>query len=485
MSRAKMRRFSTGLRLGSAVMLLAIGIFGAEGVVDTWRRDAGNQQREGLMLQLAEYRGRLESAVSSTVYLASGLIGFVRSVPDPSPVQVRTALGAIYESDDRIRNLGLAPANILRFIYPLEGNEAALGLVYEEQAEQWPDVLRAIESRRPVLAGPVKLVQGGRAIINRTPVFLDDGQYWGLISIVIDLDALLASVGLSAGGARTTVGIFAGPGADQIDAWLLGDQDVLARDPVSMSVNVPGESWTMLTAPAGGWDDFSGQVLALRLLLYSVLLGGVAFLLSLAEGRARAREMAKELTQLNAKLATSNDALEYLSRYDALTNVANRRYFDDHYPNIWAQCRRNKLPLSVLMVDVDHFKSINDRYGHQVGDVCLQRVAGLISSSLQREEDFVARYGGEEFIVVGAGLNDVQASALGDKIRRHISGTLIDPDAARIEPFRMTASVGVSTALELEGIEPADLCRAADAALYEAKHAGRNCVRQQAPRKSS
>ncbi len=466
------------IRAGATLVVFAIAALGVENVIATWLSNASHEQREVALGKVAELRAGLENSLSSTIYLASGLSAFIRSVEAPTEEQIRRALRAVYETDGRIRNIGLAPDNVLRYIYPLESNRAALGLRYEDVPEQWPEVRRAMMSGRAVLAGPLELKQGGQAMINRTPVFLESGEYWGLVSIVIDLDRLLqlAKYNESDGFA---LGVMVGTTLSPDARWLMASYAAVSDAPVSMVIELPGTSWTVFAAPKKGWEDFSRQVWTMRALLYGVLLLGLIFALTLLEGRARARRMADELHQLNAQLATSNDALEYLSRYDALTNVANRRYFDDSYPRIWGQCRRHGLPLSILMVDVDHFKKINDTYGHQLGDVCLQRVASRINYCLQRADDFVARYGGEEFIVVAAGLDSEQARALGDKIRRQVAGTLIEPTDARIEPFRMTVSVGVATVLVQDHIEPEELCRAADLALYAAKNSGRNCVRHQ------
>ncbi len=94
---------------------------------------------------------------------------------------------------DYIKNIGLAPGNVLLFVYPIKGNEKALGLDYTKNAKQWPAVKMAIEERRTVVAGPVNLVQGGRAFISRTPIYVtlsdgEKGRYWGLSSIVIDME---------------------------------------------------------------------------------------------------------------------------------------------------------------------------------------------------------------------------------------------------------------------------------------------------------
>lgn len=462
-------------RNGLALLLLVVGLAAAELIVSNWARNAQHQQREIVVVRAAELRASLENAISSTAYLAQGLSAFVRSVEVLEPQQVNRALSVIYEADGRIRNIGLAPDNVLKFVYPVKGNEAAVGLRYADVPAQWPSVAQAMESKRSVLAGPVNLVQGGTAIINRTPVFLESEQYWGIISLVIDLEPLLEQAGIINRGDGLRVQVI-GDRSSQNSGVVMGDGPIDSASAVRMPIRVPGGTWSLLALPRQGWQAFSQAAWALRVQLYLVVAVMVGFVLLLLNGQAQARVMARDLQQLNDDLAASNEALEYMSRYDALTNVANRRYFDEMLARSWANCRRNDLPMSVLMVDVDHFKSINDNFGHETGDACLVRIAALILNTLRRADDFVARYGGEEFVVMAAGLNGQQATILAERIRAAIGGTLIEHREKDKPPLRMTVSVGVSTRDASNDMKATDLCREADEALYTAKRTGRNKV---------
>lgn len=460
------------------VLLLALELFYlVEVMLDDRRRVLENQQRDMVAELAARERARIEYALSSTVYLAQGLVAFTRSVDQPSEAQINRALQTIYEADARIRNIGLAPDNVLAYVYPLEGNRAALGLRYADLPAQWPSVQQAMASRQTVVTGPVKLVQGGRAVISRTPVYLKDGSYWGLISIVIDLDALLQAQdsGSNTDAVRFRILGDAVDGAER--AVMLDDGPLAIRAAVQMPLHVGAADWLLLAEPEGGWDRFDQAILIWRLQLYAGAVALSIFLFVILHSRAEAKRLADELRESNRHLAASNDALEYLSRYDPLTNVANRRYFDEVLLRALGQCRRHRLPLAILMVDLDHFKGINDNYGHAVGDDCLIRVASLITQVLQRAEDLVARFGGEEFIVLAQGLNEAQAVALGERIRRVIAGTLIEHDRADLDPLRITASIGLVSAVPDHAMSGEEICRRADEALYAAKKGGRNQVK--------
>jgi len=172
--------------------------------------------------------------------------------------------------------------------------------------------------------------------------------------------------------------------------------------------------------------------------------------------------------------------LENLSITDALTGVANRRHLEWRLSEEIERARRYRYPLSLLMVDIDHFKQINDTYGHQVGDAVLQQLAYRLRNTLRRT-DFVARYGGEEFIVLAPQTPVDRALILAERLRQRIASEpiLVASDLQ----LPVTVSVGVAVFPDHAQNE-SELVRAADAALYRAKQAGRNCVRVFEPNKS-
>jgi two-component system, cell cycle response regulator len=156
---------------------------------------------------------------------------------------------------------------------------------------------------------------------------------------------------------------------------------------------------------------------------------------------------------------------------DALTQVHNRRYLDERMAAEFAYSRRHLSPLSVLLVDLDHFKDINDRLGHLAGDAVLRVVAGAMQRML-RTEDLVARYGGEEFCIVARGTDARNATIVAERVRRMVEGLSIPWEH---KPIRVTLSVGVATMDTAHPFaSPSALLAAADAALYRAKQGGRN-----------
>ena len=172
-------------------------------------------------------------------------------------------------------------------------------------------------------------------------------------------------------------------------------------------------------------------------------------------------------------LKVSGD-LERASLTDALTQVANRMQFDRQYAREWSRaCRRND-GLAVLLIDLDHFKTVNDTYGHQAGDLVLQHVAIALQQTLHRAGDSVARYGGEEFVVLLPDTDLDGAAGVVQRILKNVANVTLKIDNADL---RVTCSVGYAWTHPDQRTQPAELIKQADAALYEAKAAGRNQAR--------
>jgi diguanylate cyclase (GGDEF)-like protein/PAS domain S-box-containing protein len=173
------------------------------------------------------------------------------------------------------------------------------------------------------------------------------------------------------------------------------------------------------------------------------------------------------------------DQLAQQAMFDGLTGIHNRRAFDEAIARESRIALRDGLPLSLILIDIDHFKLLNDHYGHQLGDDCLRAVASSIRASVKRSQDFVARYGGEEFAALLPATDMAGAAIVANEIRAAVEDLKI-PNAGNVSAGRViTVSCGVSTSLCRRGgtVElPAGLVSVADSALYKAKSKGRNCV---------
>jgi diguanylate cyclase (GGDEF)-like protein len=166
--------------------------------------------------------------------------------------------------------------------------------------------------------------------------------------------------------------------------------------------------------------------------------------------------------------------LERLATYDGLTGIVNRRGFDARLQSEWSRASREHTPLSLLMIDVDHFKRYNDTYGHQMGDECLKKIAKSLSRAAFRPSDLIARYGGEEFAIVLPAIDEEGARVVAARIRDVVATLGITHSGG--EGGIVTVSIGVSSLSPDDKMKPEELIALADRALYQAKRIGRDCI---------
>lgn len=179
-------------------------------------------------------------------------------------------------------------------------------------------------------------------------------------------------------------------------------------------------------------------------------------------------ELEQRVEERTLELSIANQKLQRLSEIDTLTNIPNRRRFDQVFEKEWSEAVQRHQPLSLMIIDIDHFKKLNDTYGHQYGDECIKEVAGIIEKS-KREQDILARYGGEEFTVISPNTSEEGIFALAQRMRKRVEG-------APLKKCQITISIGVATIYPKKEGDPRKLLEIADQALYEAKNSGRNKV---------
>ena len=174
---------------------------------------------------------------------------------------------------------------------------------------------------------------------------------------------------------------------------------------------------------------------------------------------------------LNLKI--KNDMLEKLSMYDGLTNIKNRRFFDETFEKTFSEIKRDKKSLAVLMIDIDFFKPYNDNYGHGQGDETLRKVAKALEKTIKRASDFVARYGGEEFVILLKDINKDGVEAVANNLLNAVRELKITHEFSKIENY-VTVSIGVSYYNSSSDITKLELLLKADETLYNVKNSGRN-----------
>jgi len=168
--------------------------------------------------------------------------------------------------------------------------------------------------------------------------------------------------------------------------------------------------------------------------------------------------------------------IEQISLTDTLTKIPNRRYFDNQMTTEWKRAIREGLPIGMIMIDADHFKKFNDTYGHQQGDVVLQTLAHVISTSIRRGTDFAARWGGEEFAVLLPNTETDGIMKVAENIRMNVEKTDIPSIVDASKGLNITISIGAAAIKPTDGASIEEFVKKADANLYAAKEAGRNRV---------
>lgn len=230
------------------------------------------------------------------------------------------------------------------------------------------------------------------------------------------------------------------------------------------------ETLTLKAIQAGAQDYLVKECLTSRLLHRSI-----QYVLERQSLLTNLDHKTQELELLSVQLEAANQRLEALTTIDSLTQINNRRCFDETFLSEWNRLCREHHPLSLILCDVDYFKAYNNTYGHQAGDNCLRDIAQAIAKVVKRPADCVARYGGEKLAVILPNTDLEGAIQVAESIRTAIK-TLAIPHQSSSIGETISVSVGVASQVPNDNVAPSILIEAADRALYVAKQQGRDCV---------
>lgn len=543
------------------------------------------RQRDEVAAHVGVVRARLESEINSAAHLSLGLVSYVAANPTITGDAFNRVSERMLAYGRHVRSIALAPDNVLRFVNPLAGNEAALGLRYLDHPAQRDAVLKMMESRRFVLAGPLELVQGGVGLINRFPIYLPAGEgrpemYWGLASIVLRFDTLLKASGMLDANQHVRYALRGRDGLGAAGDVIHGKADVFSLDPVKVDVVLPDNArWQLAAVPVGGWRGALQETRVISIWmagsLISLAIAGLLGLGQLQIRRIRLRDA--DLSLAASVIQSSNEAIvvtdegdrivsvnpafskltgqtreavlgklasavvstpydasshasfvqrieaggdwsgelddrradgetypkrlsiypvsnlhsgvvhyvhsfsdiserkaaerkiHHLAHHDVLTGLPNRLSLQGRMEQAMSEARRHGTLIAVMMIDMDHFKDINDTLGHHVGDALLVDVAQRLLCCV-RLSDVVARLGGDEFVVLVTDMaSTLTAAAVAEKIVSALSAPY------QVEAYRLhsTPSVGIGV-FPNDGTSVDTLLRNVDTAMYHAKAAGRN-----------
>ncbi|MEN5238521.1 MULTISPECIES: putative bifunctional diguanylate cyclase/phosphodiesterase [Pseudomonas] len=456
------RTLNRMLPVGFAVV--GIGLSMVLGHLDAQREQA--EQVANLAARLSGVRGALEAQLRAAFSEAEGIAQLISADGSISVEHFHGMARDAVASVPYMRHIALAPGDVVSDVYPLEGNERLLGLDYRLLPLQFPLLVSARDRQAPVLAGPLQLLQGGRGLIYRRPIFVTGKRgvklYWGNLSVVADIDRLLLTAGLRPeAGFELAVRGSDGKGADGEVIW--GDAQLFEAPKVKVSVDVPGGLWQLVAAPRGGWSALN--LFASPLFLFALTTTGL-FSLFVAQLNRKQRLLAlrnRELRQYQAQL-------ERLAHYDTITGLPNRVLFLQQLSAAIEQGHG----LAVLMLDIDGFKQVNDSLGHPMGDLLLQQATARFLQELDTQ-DRVCRLGGDEFVFMLQGTQGQVSHQI-----RAVLRCLQRPFDLNGNASLVTGSIGLAWSPQ-HGEDADSLLRHADTAMYAAKESGRNAWRPYHP----
>jgi len=409
------------------------------------------QQKANVASRVEIISTDLKHAINANYYMAQSLQIYLNINKDINQQNFYSWVHHSFEKYPYARNLGLAVNTVLTYVYPLEGNQQVIGFDYRSNANQWPQVEKAIIEKTTTIAGPLRLLQGGIGIICRTPIYLteeDKQQYWGMVSMVIDFDKLMKHTNLDNPQNNLSIAIKGLNGTGETGQSFYGNEEIFNHSGFAKEIQFFGGSWYITAEPENGWLQQAPHSFHIKVV-------GAFFSLVIA---------------MLAYLAISKTmAVKHLAFHDALTNLPNKRFFLESGVLSLARHIRYKSHGALYYINIDQFKNINDSYGKDAGDKLLKDFALKLKNN-SRDSDLIARLQDDEFCVMVPEVeNSEQARLYAEKIQE------IAQSAYRFsaENLNTSASIGVIYfPAEQVNNDVEELLKKGKQAMQQAKHKG-------------
>lgn len=370
------------------------------------------------------------------------------------------------------------------YIEPLIGNQEAFGFDLASNSARFKTLIEVQNSGKVLATESINLVQGGRGFLKVMPVYAGfpltvSKRKETLIGYVIgvfsfdDLFNNLSYINNSESTEFTLTDVTEGTPVSRIFLYSKSSEEKSTINRWSYStdiVGIAGRTWRITATPSKGYVLENHTLLPWLVFVIGVLFS-IFITYVLIQSHRQTKVVENVVMQRTQELHEANRKLSDMARLDGLTGIYNRRTFNEKLDEEWNRGLRDKFSLSLIMIDIDYFKDYNDHYGHQLGDVCLEKVAKAIQSISRRKADTVARYGGEEFAIILP--NEQNPEVYAEKCLIAVRELNIEHNASKIAQ-KITISVGVNTITPSKESSSLILIRNADQALYNAKRSGRN-----------
>ena len=266
------------LRPNVIAVVMALAVTVATGVFAERQNRIVHHQSEIAKVseQLGVVRAKLEGNINSNIQLVRGLVSVIAANPDLDQAHFSKIASGLVGKHSQLRNIAGAPGMVISLMYPVEGNEQAIGLDYRKNEKQRDAAMRAVSTEQMILAGPVKLLQGGRGFVGRFPVFIENGKgdkhLWGLVSAVIDVDQLYQQSGLVSADLPIRIAIRGQDATGEKGNVFFGDPEIFDHKQATFEVSLPTGNWQIAAVPADGWSTTPDNAWHMRFL---ILLAGL------------------------------------------------------------------------------------------------------------------------------------------------------------------------------------------------------------------
>lgn len=330
------------------------------------------------------FKSQLEHLVFTNKTLVQGFEAYIQTNPGLDETAAYTYLdNLLSKNENQIRNIGVIQDTTIIWNYPKEGNSAAIGVDLAKVESQKDLVLKVKNDQVPIFQGPVDLVQGGTGFIIRLPIVRQDSGYWGQISIVLKGDQIIEEINSYADKAGLNVALFNNQNPEQP---FYGDTSVVGESSLTFDIDPGFIDWKVAVSPQGGWEN-------------NQLILGIAVMLAVL--------MAVGAGRLTFRALKINYQLRIMSSHDSLTGLFNRHYLNEYQTMVLAAAQRNNRQVGLMSMDLNHFKKINDTYGHNTGDLVLIETARILQKNV-RANEAAFRLGGDEFLMILPDIKDRQ-----------------------------------------------------------------------------
>jgi diguanylate cyclase len=423
-----------------SIILLTILFLAFFSYVERIRQD----DTQEITSRFISFEDDFKGFINDNAILLSGLAAYIETFDEYKDEEVYSYLDNLIDVNGGfINNIAIVQDTTIRWNYPLEGNEITIGIDMLTVPNQADDIILIKNEYEKVFSGPVELIQGGTGYIIRIPI-MKDGSYWGVASMILRADKFLALFDQYAKENNIEVAIYRGNSEESL---IFGNKGCEDKNNIKFERDILGQEITYCVKP------IENTLMDRIPYLIVIIISGLIIV-------AYTSYQAYIFFKRHEEIIHKNFILKSSAVRDKLTSIFNRDYLDISMGEEIKFANNTQIPVSLIYLDIDNFKNINDTYGHALGDIVLKEFAAAIKVVL-RNRDVFARWGGDEFAVLMPNTDIFGAQIAAEKIRAAIMAIEFK------EAGELSASIGVAEYKFGESVD--SWFRRVDKALYEAK----------------